>query len=144
MEYHLDIYRTYELELMKLIFTISGCFKRFVYLFTYMCIVRYICTGAHRDQKRPLDSLRLELKLWVAMWVLGTQPWSFARAISALTSWAIFLSPLFIVVFVVVFTCVIFWDRVPLLSWLAWNYNPPISGMACVGHQVWLPVDFFN
>ena len=40
----------------------------------------------HRDQKRALDSLELELQMVVTtMWVLGTEPRSSTRAVSALT-----------------------------------------------------------
>lgn len=55
MEYHLDIYRSYELELMKLIFTISSCFKRFVYLF-YI----YVPCALHlyRSPQRSEEAIR--------------------------------------------------------------------------------------
>lgn len=94
-----------------------------------MCPVHYICTGAHRDQKRPLDSLRLELKLWVAMWVLGA---TLILCKSNKHSYQLSQLPKspFLLLFFVVFTCALFWDSIPLLSWLAWN-------SLCTPHWPW-------
>ena len=59
----------------------------FVYICTPLCIyVYHVCAGALRGQRsnHPLER-ELETVVSCLMWVLGTEPGSFARAVSALT-----------------------------------------------------------
>lgn len=46
-----------------------------------LCVYVHMSAGTFRGQKRPSDALKLELRTVVSclLWVLGTEPWSFAN-----------------------------------------------------------------
>jgi hypothetical protein len=67
------------------------CLHVCMYVCMYVCMfVCTLCHGAYRSQERVSGSL--EMELWTVVsptWVLGTEPRSSSRAISALNHWAI-------------------------------------------------------
>lgn len=68
---------------------IKYLFKIYFYVYECFCLFIFKCTecgpGAHRDQKRILNLLELELRKVVShrRWVLKTKPESSARRASA-------------------------------------------------------------
>lgn len=96
-----------EKELLGLSGTCLGIFvKNFVlyvyeYLAYFKCIYVYMCTtcmpGIIGGQKRALDPLELGYRgLWVSLWVLGTEPVPFKRAVHILNCWVISPVPRYI------------------------------------------------
>ena len=57
-----------------------------------VCVWEHVCAGTYRSQIRALNPLQIRSSKYsnpTPMWVLRIKPWSFARAVSALSPWAI-------------------------------------------------------